>query len=87
MITYILHTSNKIWEEAEKECPREGGNLATVVSQEVQEIVEKLADKDGGDSFWLGGTKYRNGEWRWTDNSTWEFSKFGFEQQKRLMYV
>ena len=69
---YNLHKRKQTWLEAEAECQREGGYLPSVRSEEVNEMVGRVG---GVDKFWLGGVK-RGGEWNWSDNSTWGFTKW-----------
>ena len=75
MITYTLHTSQKQWLEAEETCHSEGGHLVSVTSEEVHEIVKELVAADKSYYFWLGG-RNELGEWRWSDNSTWEYTQW-----------
>jgi len=73
---YTLHTTYKSWPDAEEECQREGGHLASVPSEEVNKELKRVA---GYSKVWLGGRR-ESGTWSWSDNSTWEFSKWGTGQ-------
>ena len=70
MYNYTLHTTEKNWLEAEAECQRGGGHLASAVSEEVNQMLERMA---GGSWIWLGGKK-ELGKWIWSDNSTWGYT-------------
>ena len=69
---YTLHTTWpwKNWFEAEAECQRGGGHLASATSEEVNQMLKQVADKTmtGGNFVWLGGRK-EFGEWSWSDIS------------------
>ena len=69
--TFTYHTTEKIQSEAESDCRKEGGNLASVTSEEENLMVAKVADYNG---IWLGGRR-ELGEWTWSDNSTWGYTK------------
>ena len=70
---FTLHTTQMNWSEAESVCQREGGHLASVTSEEENQLVKDVAD-DLDHSVWLGGNKVL-GEWTWSDNSTWSYDK------------
>ena len=62
-----LHTAEKSWPDAEDECQKEGGHLALVSSEEVNEELTRIS---GREYVWLGGRR-ESGKWSWSDNSTW----------------
>ena len=68
--TCTLHTTKKNWTEAEAECRSEGGHLASVISEEENQELKRVA---GNKYVWLGGRK-ELGEWSWSDNFTWGFT-------------
>ena len=72
VVMYTLHQTEKTWTEAEVECQNEGAHLASVTSEEVNEHLIRVA---GSNYFWLGGRK-ESGEWSWSDNSTWGYTKW-----------
>ena len=71
MPNFTLHSTKKNWTEAESFCQKEGGHLASVTSEEVNQVVTDVA---AGNDVWLGGTKVR-GEWTWSDHSSWSYNK------------
>ena len=70
--SYTFHPSQKTWSEAESDCQREGGNLASVASEEVNKLVRYKASGSWG---WLGARK-ELGMWTWSDNSRWVFTSW-----------
>ena len=48
----LHYTTSKNWTEAEAECKKDGGHLASVTNQEIYEVVTKVA---GGEYVWIGG--------------------------------
>ena len=72
MPDFTLHETGKNWSDAENDCQKEGGHLASVTSEEVNQEVKKVA---AGKSVWLGGKK-EGGEWTWSDKSAWLFTKW-----------
>ena len=74
MPNFTLHTTKKTWSEAESECQKEGGHLASVTSEEVNQVVAEVA---GGNGVWLGGRgRKKGGELTWSDKSTWGYTNF-----------
>ena len=73
---YKLYTSKKNWQQAERHCENESGHLASIHSeQENQEVAKFVGD---GRKIWIGGSKPKERwkrSWRWTDGSTWGFTK------------
>ena len=69
---YTFHTTKQSWPDAEADCQTEGGHLASVTSEEVNQVVREMA---GGNVTWLGGRK-ELGEWTWSDNETWGYESW-----------
>ena len=67
---YTLHTTKKNWTEAETECQKDGGQLASITSEDENDLVAKIAlnKKKLVDNLWLGGKSWM-GEWSWSDNA------------------
>ena len=72
MPNFTFHTTRKTWSEAEADCQRDGGNLASVTSEEVNQAVMNVA---GDNQVWLGGRRELR-EWTWSDLSTWGYSSW-----------
>ena len=49
---YTFHTEEKTWNEAQKTCTLNGGNLATITSQEEQNII--MAGVETNKQWWIG---------------------------------
>ena len=64
----------KSWYEAEEFCRKEGGHLASVTSEAINEyIFEGKRSKDIS-NIWLGGSdKEEEGVWKWSDGTPWKF--------------
>ena len=72
--SYILGREDRQeWPDAEAECKREGGHLASVHSKGQQALAEKAAE---GKTVWIGGRREGDAEWKWSDNSTWDFTNW-----------
>ena len=72
--TFTLHKTKKTWFEAESDCQKVGGHLASVASLEENQVVRNVMCDD---YVWLGGKKTL-GEWSWSDNSTWGFTDWTY---------
>ena len=72
---FIFHGQKRNWSEAEAICQTEGGHLVSVTSKELDLMLKRVS---AGQKIWLGGKKESNGEWSWSDNSTWEYTNWKF---------
>ena len=72
---FKLHSgyTRKTWPEAEAECLKEGGHLASVESDKMNKEIQNISWKAG--FIWLGG-KSLPGAWSWSDNSTWGYTNW-----------
>ena len=70
---YVFYTEVKTWTEAEAHCQSEGGNLASVSTEnEWQKVLSVSGERF---EFWLGGSDLdEEGVWRWTDGSLWNYT-------------
>lgn len=79
--TYFLYDESLTWEEAKNRCVALGGHLATITSEEEQEVIEKLIQKGGRYQYWLGGTDDgTEGRWRWITDEDWEYDNWDIRQ-------
>ena len=64
------------WYSARHACEREGFHLASITSDSInQYVVEGMARRM--DNVWIGGTdKEKEGTWKWTDGSPFEFTRW-----------
>ena len=73
------------WANAEKFCNDEGGHLASVTNLEIHNYIwSKLNPKARDTFFWIGGTDQdKEGKWKWTDGSDWNFTKWATSPKKQ----
>ena len=75
--SYLWSTTNKNWADAEEFCVNEGGHLASVTSDAINEYVMEGMNIKGLNRLWIGGTDiHQEGVWQWTDNMPWEFTSW-----------
>ena len=75
---YLWPTTWMSWPDAEKFCNEKDGHLASVTNLKVHEyIMSKVVTNDHHTNFWIGGTdQEQEGNWKWTDGSDWDFTKW-----------
>lgn len=59
---FFLSTLRKTWDEAQKNCSDEGGNLAVIASHSVQNFLIQ----NGNLPYWIG-LRYDQSSWTWVD--------------------
>ena len=62
------------WKEAEDECVKDGGHLASVTSDKVGEL-DSLC-KDSQIEQWIGGRNIGDGNWSWVSGNQWAFESW-----------
>lgn len=63
------------WGDAKSYCESLGGHLATITSQEEQNIVEELVADGSVPSYWLGATDVEEeGKWEWITGEEWNYT-------------
>ena len=73
---YEVIEESMTWTEAKAYCESKGGHLATITSQEEQEIVQALIANKTKKQYWLGGQVTTNG-WTWVTGETWSYTNWG----------
>ena len=69
---FKLFKEGKTWWDAEAHCQKEGGHLASVLTDEEQKEVGALATK-----VCLGGSdQEKEGVWSWSDGSLWNYTQW-----------
>ena len=63
--TYRIYDEGLTWRAAEAWCEENGGHLATITSQEEQDIIEQLLINGTKNSYWLGGLSTTTGRVVW----------------------
>lgn len=74
--TYRIIDQAMSWTDAENYCVQNGGELASITSQEEWDQVQALIRADGRGIFWIGGRRDSSGNFTWTDGSTFSFSSW-----------
>ena len=66
------------WNEAEAFCQQKNGHLASITSNSINQYVFEGRTSRGVVGFtWLGGNDIdKEGTWRWTDGSAFEFTSW-----------
>ena len=62
------------WFEAQAECAKEGGNLASIHSDEEHWEIWALVDHTK--NYWLGLREYSWGFWGWVDDTPSNYGKW-----------
>lgn len=69
---YKVFEGKVSWHQAKAQCERVGGHLATVTSQDENQVVSLLAERR---RFWFGATKADDGRtWKWVTGEAFRFS-------------
>ncbi|RKI36500.1 hypothetical protein D7V86_24685 [bacterium D16-51] len=75
---YKLINDSKTWKEAKTYCEQMGGHLATITSEDEQEIIEALLKNQGEKNcYWIGGYK-ENNQWKWINGEPFDFSNWDY---------
>ncbi len=62
--TYKIVDTGISWTEANEECKKVGGHLATINSVEEQNYIQSLFNSNSKNCYWIGG-QYVDNSWRW----------------------
>lgn len=73
---YTVFNLAMTWDEAKAYCENLGGHLATISSQEEQNLVETMILSGDKYSYWLGGRQNSSGAWSWVDGSAWSYTNW-----------
>ena len=67
-----FHKIKKAWAEAEAECQREGGHVASILTEKEKQLTY---DASRGKNIWIGGNDQdTEGVWRCSDGSPWNYT-------------
>ena len=80
---YLWTDIKKTWNEAERYCNDNDGHLASMTSRNIHSyILSKAKSRDKKqEGHWIGGRYLEQEErWRWSDESKWEFTRWGAGQ-------
>ncbi|XP_031150865.1 galactose-specific lectin nattectin-like isoform X1 [Sander lucioperca] len=73
---FSFNFQGKSWTDAENFCKSDGGNLASVHSEEEHVFLRDYIRKVTGENkkTWMGGfDSVQEGEWMWSDGSTFDY--------------
>ena len=78
---YLFFSGEYSWEQARLICEGLGGHLATITSQEEDDICYQLYKNSGVKACWLGASDLDiEGRWKWVTGEAWSFSNWGGEE-------
>ncbi|XP_029431227.1 lectin-like [Rhinatrema bivittatum] len=86
---YRNFTTRMSWADAEEACLLQNSHLASIHSVEENDFIfafmGKMFGHLDGRSYWIGGHDiFTEGNYMWTDGSTWDFETFGSGQPDNL---
>merc|ERR1719222_789336 len=82
---YFYGTDMKSWFKAEEYCKEEGGHLASVNTNAIENYVLDGLKNRGLNKAWFGGNDIEDeGIWKWTDHTSWEFTNWGPQEPNNL---
>ena len=76
--SYKIFRGEYTWEEAKAKCEKSGGHLATITSQEEQELIDQLNVYN--DELWIGGYRGDDHVWKWVTGEPWSYTHWGEEE-------
>ena len=75
---YKKYNMSTTWQEARLACENMGGHLATITSEDEQQIIEALLKNQGEKNcYWIGGYK-ENNQWKWINGEPFNFSNWDY---------
>ena len=79
---YWFSSIQRNWGGAREYCKKEDGHLASITNSTIHDFIQSKVDPNCHETwFWVGGTdQERENDWRWTDESQWEFTKWARRQ-------
>lgn len=60
---YAVYDYETNWDYAKRLCEYFGGHLATVISEEENDLITSIISYGNCDAYWLGGTDYKDGDY------------------------
>ncbi len=85
--TYKVMDTNKIWEDAEKDCESQGGYLATITSEwEKDYIEEHVLPATRNFGYWLGGRRDEKDVslWKWVTGEDFYWTRWDSGEPNNL---
>lgn len=75
--TYALFDINSDWQGARDVCVAFEGHLATITSEEEQQVIEDLLANGTRNNYWIGGSLVAPQTWAWITGETFEYTNWG----------
>ena len=75
-LCYQYVSSSELWEDAQDYCQNLGGELASATSSDINDFLTTLTE----DMAWIGGYKDTDGNWNWSDGSTFDYTNWYTDQ-------
>ena len=74
---YLWSKTKQNWTIAEQMCIKNKGHLASITNQDIHNYIWNKLQTATVSSVWVGGTdKDKEGIWKWSDGSVWDFTKW-----------
>ncbi|XP_075954227.1 macrophage mannose receptor 1-like [Anarhichas minor] len=80
----IINNQNETWHGAKAQCKAMGGNLASIVSREVQVFLTAKLAEAPATSLWIGLYNRQGRQFLWTDGRPMRYSNWGNDLPIRL---
>ena len=86
---YLLYPQKRSWENAEEECQKIGGHLASMRSEKENQQVAAMLKENGYNSrvVWIGAKRNSNGNYEWSDGNEMNFTKWDSKFTSECGYI
>ncbi|KAK2897141.1 galactose-specific lectin nattectin-like isoform X2 [Channa argus] len=84
---YQFYNSEKDWADAESFCTSLGGNLASLLTADIQNFLKEMIFRatNAYKNAWVGGSDaVKEGKWLWSDGSQFDFNRWGKGEPNNL---
>jgi len=83
--TYHLYDNVNTWEEAKEICESIGGHLATITSQEEDNVLYNLIKKGSNTDYFIGSNdSEKEGVWKWITNEPMNYTNWNAGEPNNL---
>ena len=77
---YKVYNINKNWDDARKECEKEGGHLVTITSELESEILDEFL---GDETYWMGASRDKD-SWKWETGEEFLYTNWEVDEPNNL---
>ena len=77
---YKVYSINKNWDDAKKECRKEGGHLVTITSELESVILDEFL---GDETYWMGASKDKE-TWKWVTGEKFLYTNWDWNEPNDL---